>query len=178
MWDGEKYYEYFDLDRAMYRARMLGMTLVVVMVCNNFWRGPRLLQFGRCATARALYASRGLPAGDTFNDAFVRAYAPPSFARFVARNPSVSLSSYVDDDTVMAHGPEAELLDNLEAAALDMSAVSKDELGFGLSMGKLVSVASNQALANKLAARLGVLGGNPPTSSLSLIHLFRCRRRG
>jgi hypothetical protein len=40
MWDGEKYYEYFDLDKAMHRARALGMNPVLVKVCNNFWRPP------------------------------------------------------------------------------------------------------------------------------------------
>jgi hypothetical protein len=109
-----------------------------------------------------------LPAGDTFNDVFVRAYALPSFDKFVARNPNVTLHSYVDDDTVMAHGPEHEVLDTLEAAASDMSQIFKVDLGVGLSMGKLVSVASNQALANTLAARLGGLGGIPQTSAPNL----------
>jgi hypothetical protein len=76
----------------------------------------------------------------------------------------------------MSHGPEHQLLDTLQAAAEDLSAIFREELGIGLSYDKLVTIANTQKLADKLAARLGVEGAGPSRQRpiLALILRLEC----
>eukprot|EP00959_Pyramimonas_sp_CCMP1952_P353382 7403671-Pyramimonas_sp.AAC.1 len=86
----------------------------------NLWRSPRLIRLGISFHPVALFAQSGLPAGDIFNDAFVKVYAIGAFDAFTARFPHpIRLSSYVDDDTIMATGTKADLLKLVPDAAED-----------------------------------------------------------
>ena len=120
LWDGKKYYESFVLEDLRLRALAARVHPTIVKVQYNFWRGPRILRIGRHHSPRIVYARCGLPAGDIFNDVFVKSYAIASFDRFVARNLSIRLSSYVDDDTVNAVGSFEEVRKVLRAAADDL----------------------------------------------------------
>eukprot|EP00959_Pyramimonas_sp_CCMP1952_P444422 9304919-Pyramimonas_sp.AAC.1 len=55
-----------------------------------------------------LFGSSGLPAGDVFNDIFVRVYSIGAFDRFIVEHPEVWLSSYVDDNSVTSDGTEQQ----------------------------------------------------------------------
>ena len=101
-----------------------------------------------------LFAKCGLPAGDAFNDVFVKAYALTAFDGFVARHPSVQLCSFVDDDTLTCSGREEDVLDNLAAAGADFFEVLSGELKVELSEDKLATSGSHHMLVKKLHMRL------------------------
>eukprot|EP00959_Pyramimonas_sp_CCMP1952_P311557 6520331-Pyramimonas_sp.AAC.1 len=58
----------------------------------NLWRCPRLVRLGPAFHTVALFASSGLPAGDVFNDAFVKVHALEAVDAFTMRHPTVRLS--------------------------------------------------------------------------------------
>ena len=168
LWDGKKYYESFVLEDLRVRALAARIHPVVVKVQYNFWRGPRILRIGRHHSPRIFYARNGLPAGDIFNDVFVKAYAMAAFDRFVHRNPSVRLASYVDDDTINAVGTFDEVRRAIKAAASDLKQVFADDLKVQLALPKLCSVASSQALAEKVQKDLKELAGTVGRSAVNL----------
>ena len=161
LWDGAKYYESFELELLKQRAYRAGIPPVIVKVTYNFWRGPRIVRLGQHHSPRVLYARRGLPAGDIFNDAFVKAYALEPFDWFVANNPKVTLDSYVDDDTVLCEGTEEEVVQTLVEAAHALHEVFQEHLGVGLALDKVASVSSSMRVARTLRSRLASLAGVP-----------------
>ena len=84
-WDGKKYYESFDLDLLRARAYQWGVPGVIVKTMYNLWRAPRLVRLGTSFHPVALFAKSGLPAGDIFDDAFVKVYAIGAFDGFMSR---------------------------------------------------------------------------------------------
>ena len=81
---------------------------------------PRILRLGQHHSPRITYARCGLPAGDMFNDAFVKADALSSFDSFIYRNPDVTLAPYVDDAGINMVGEETHIVRGLKLAALDL----------------------------------------------------------
>ena len=154
LWDAAKYYESFVLLLLRRRALLAGIPPVIVKVTYNLWSGPRIVRLGMNYSTTLLFARCGLPAGDIFNDAFVKAYALEPFDRFVVRNPLVKLVSFVDDDTLTHCGPEAEVQQVLVEAAEDFHEVLTDELHVSLSQDKLATVASSMQVAKRLHMKL------------------------
>ena len=83
---------------------------MLVKVLFNLWRSPRILRLGVHHCPLVQFAECGLPAGDIYNDVFVKVYAMFEFDLWSSRNPGVYLGSYVDDDTVSAYGPVQVIL--------------------------------------------------------------------
>eukprot|EP00959_Pyramimonas_sp_CCMP1952_P247413 5172137-Pyramimonas_sp.AAC.1 len=86
----------------------------------NVWRGPRILRLGAGHRLVVQYATSGRPAGSCFNDIVARGYAMKPVDGFVRRNPSVDLSSYIDDDTVSCCGTKEAVIESLASAASDL----------------------------------------------------------
>eukprot|EP00959_Pyramimonas_sp_CCMP1952_P166974 3489389-Pyramimonas_sp.AAC.1 len=82
-----KYYESFRLlwlrDRALYWR----IPTVLIKVLYNLWRSPRVLRLGAHHCPLIQFAQNGLPAGDIFNDIFVKVYAMFEFDLWSSRNP-------------------------------------------------------------------------------------------
>eukprot|EP00959_Pyramimonas_sp_CCMP1952_P013665 288647-Pyramimonas_sp.AAC.1 len=68
----------------------------------DLWRSPRLARLGTLFHPMQIFAASGLPAGDIFNDAFVKVYATDAFDAFTLRHGSIRLSSHIGNDTRMA----------------------------------------------------------------------------
>ena len=115
--DGRKYSESFLFAKLRQRALRAGIPRVVVKVCYNFWRGPRLLKFLQQFSTRVSYAVCGLPAGDVMGDSFVRAYALEPFDAFIVRHPSVFLDSFIDDNALSAVGPQKNACPKLDSGS-------------------------------------------------------------
>eukprot|EP00959_Pyramimonas_sp_CCMP1952_P237861 4970334-Pyramimonas_sp.AAC.1 len=58
------------------------------------------------------------------------------FDQFSPRNPQVSLGSYIDDDTVVAHGDEDEIVANLTKAGHDLKVIFSERLNVHLAEDK------------------------------------------
>ena len=122
--------------------------------------GPRLIRLGSSFSPRVSYAIRGLPAGDIFNDCFVKCFAQEEFQAFSLRHPLVTLDSYVDDDTLACEADtEEEVLVRLTAAAADLEQVLVKELEVDVSYGKGATVASSPGLLARLVKALGKMAG-------------------
>eukprot|EP00973_Karenia_brevis_P095696 12428667-Karenia_brevis.AAC.1 len=91
LWDGEKYYESFNIEKLRTRALRHHVNKVCVKMHTNLWQGPRILRIGGSFAEEVLYATRGLPAGSKWNDVYVKAYAIEGFDQFIYRNPDVRL---------------------------------------------------------------------------------------
>eukprot|EP00959_Pyramimonas_sp_CCMP1952_P282271 5899758-Pyramimonas_sp.AAC.1 len=70
------------------------------------------------------------------------------------RHPTIRLSSYIDDDTILGTGDKAGLLRAVSAAAADFHHMFQHELKADISESKAVTVASSAALAKSLAHQL------------------------
>eukprot|EP00975_Prorocentrum_lima_P060661 12727078-Prorocentrum_lima.AAC.1 len=53
----------------------------------------------------AVFSSRGLPAGDIFNDIFVKIYCVGAYDSYTKLHKEVRLAVYVDDNTITYQGP-------------------------------------------------------------------------
>jgi len=168
IWDGTKYYESFDLGLLKDRALRHGIDPVIVKTTFNYWRGPRLLRLGAEYSALPYFASSGLPAGDIFNDIMVRVYSIEAFDTYVAENPDIVLSSYVDDDSVTTSGSEQQVLSTVARAAASLFILFRDELHVGIQPEKVSTFASSLSLAKKIAALLGQYAGQVTNSVVSL----------
>ena len=169
LWDAAKYYESFDLRLLRRRALLAGIPRVLVKVSYNLWRGPRLVRLAAIYSKELLFARSGLPAGDIFNDAFVKAYALEPFDRFVVRNPRVKLLSFVDDDTITANGLPGQVLEDLGCAGEDFHRVLCDELKLGLAKDKLMTVGSDWRFTQRLHSRLNpAFAGTPSLAAVNL----------
>eukprot|EP00959_Pyramimonas_sp_CCMP1952_P406562 8521066-Pyramimonas_sp.AAC.1 len=115
-----KYYKSFRLQWLRDRALYWRISTVLIKVLYHLWRSPMVFRSGAHHCPLIQCAGHGLPAGDIFDDVFVKVYAVFEFDLWSNRNPGVSLGSYVDDDAVSAHGPENAILHDLTKAATDL----------------------------------------------------------
>ena len=168
LWDAQKFYENFRLDLLRDRALAAGVPPVLVKISYNLWRSPRLMRMGSTFASEVCYATRGLPAGDIFNDVFVRAYCIQAYDGFTIRHPRVSLCSYVDDEGVMAEGSIRDVTRNLKAAALDLHRVMTDQLHVGLAAEKMATVGSSRKAFLSIRDALGPLAGDAGYSACNL----------
>ena len=75
---------------------------------------------------------------------------------FASRGPRVSFGSRIDDDAVVAHGEEDEIVADLSRAAADLQDIFVRRLNVCLAEDKAVTFASSQRLATRLSRRLRV----------------------
>eukprot|EP00959_Pyramimonas_sp_CCMP1952_P296477 6202211-Pyramimonas_sp.AAC.1 len=120
IWDGTKYDESFWLSWLRVRAEYWGIPRVLAKTLYNIWRSPRILRLGAHHSPLPLFAESGLPAGDIYNDVFVKVYTLFEFDQFAIRNPRVPLGSHIDDDTILTFGEEEKSIQDLVRAAYDM----------------------------------------------------------
>ena len=115
------------------------------------------------------FAESGLPAGDIFNDLFVRVYSIEAFDNFTRAHPHVPLSSYVDDDAMTTEGStEKEALERMVSACASMYVIFRDELKVGLQADKLTTFGSSLQIARKLGKLLGNMAGKVTNSTVGL----------
>ena len=167
--DGKKYYESFCLERLRVSAYQHGIHPVIVKMCYNYWRGPRILRVGSHHSPRFSHALCGLPAGDVFADAFVMAYALGPFDRYIVRNPAITFRSYVDDNITLAFGGKHRILSSLKAASNDFNAMMRDELFVGIAVEKSFTIASDKSLARDLQKAFGTdIAGTTGCTAIAL----------
>ena len=159
LWDLEAFYERFNYDLLVQRARESGFPLTLLRVALAAYRGARFVtQCGRAAPA--LFASRGVVAGCGFATTLVKVYCLEPLDGFARGRPAVALDAYIDDFTMSARGGRAEVLAGLQAAAEDMQQVVVAQLKGKIAVGKAAAASDDHTLEG-LQQRLGVLAGPP-----------------
>ena len=131
------------------------------------YRGLRFLSFNGRVQPGVL-PTRGVVAGCSFADLWVRVYTLEAYSAFASRHPKVRLDTYVDDLHVEAVGKEASVINSLRAAAQDLEECIELELGGEISLPKAATIASTEGLRNKLRKALRKYAGKGGVSTRNL----------
>ena len=166
-WDGAKYYEYFDLEVLRDRALKAGVPPVAVKVHMNLWKGPRFFKMGSHYSTEALFAKSGLPAGSSWNNVYVRAYAQAPFDAFVASHPGIQLGSYVDDDGGDCQGSGGCAVPKNLGGRGSVACLLRAGSGRWDCHGQ-DTIASNLKLAQRIGKGLGQLAGVVDVAAVNL----------
>ena len=159
LWDLAAFFETINHDILLAKAERFGFPMVLVRMAVRAFKAPRMVGI-RKRYAEPIHPGRGVLAGHAFAMAMVHLYYLDDIDGVLTRNPDVSLDVYVDDHTltVMADAEE-QVVDLLEAAAIDLHAVVTGSLRCDVSWGKAATAASSQTLTDKIRDRLGEWAG-------------------
>ena len=110
--------------------------------------------------ADPIHRERGVLPGHPFAMAMVHLYYLGDIDDVLARHPGDCLDIYVDDHTMTVQAEsEQEVVEKLEALAIDMHGVITRDLGCDVSWDKAASAASSKTLRNAIRLRLGKWAG-------------------
>ena len=175
--DLASFYEHFNHDKLVERADRLGFPPKITRLALAGYRGARFIS-QRGKTTHPLVASRGVVAGCGFATTWVKVYCVEAFDKFKKRHPHINIDAYIDDITLsITTGDPKRTEDLLVAAAEDLARLIKEELDCEIAREKSVVICSDDAMAKRLADRLGCVGAVPAASASNLGVDFTCGRK-
>ncbi len=151
------FFETVDRQILMQEAHALDFPLPVLRAALGMYAAPRVITLqGR--VSRELHPTVGVVAGCSLAMAMTKLLYIRILDKYVSTLPSsVSLDTHVDDFTLSAVGPPAQVAADLTRARDDLATVMQS-LGCKFAEDKTIVTASSRRLAADLARRIGIAG--------------------
>ena len=150
--DLHKAYEQVNLAVAWRAAQVSGFPLRLAAWVTALFTNPRWLVFDGSALDQPMYPHCGPPAGSRFADTWLRMVLTKPMDTFIARQPSIDTSVYVDDFGLMAHGRVTRIVEHMPTAVANLVDVIR-QAGLAFANDKWQIVASSPKIAEAIAVK-------------------------
>ena len=165
LWDLSNYYEYIDRQLWRDRAKETNFSDSLVVVISNQYQAPRIVAT-RSSALPAGCPLRGIAAGCWAATFVVQQYCLPPIDIWVAQNPRVRPTIFIDDFMLDSHNRQPnKLIADLATASASMHQAITVDLKCDIAKHKAAVVACNPRIQADLSDKLGQWAG--PTDNRS-----------